>query len=157
MEIERKWLVDPARVNELKKLSYTHFKIEQYYLSDKDDSWTIRLRKQERDCSITLKSKGLLSREEIELDITKIEFAEYVKFAKTKIIKTRYHFENNEVDKTNKYPHYVYEIDVYNDYDFVTCELEFDTEEEAKSFIPPDWCIKDVTADPYYKNVNLAK
>jgi len=50
-----------------------------------------------------------------------------------------------------------YEIDFYKDYDFVTCEVEFDSEEEANNFEAPDWCIKDVTYDPYYKNVNLAK
>jgi len=157
MEIEKKYLVDPNRIKELKKLSYNSFKIEQYYLSDKSDSWTIRIRKEGRYCSITLKSKGLLSREEIEFDITKYDFAEYIKLAKSRIFKTRYQFENEEPDKVNKYPHYCYEIDIYNDYDFITCEVEFDTEEEANSFIPPDWCIKDVTEDPYYKNVNLAK
>jgi len=156
MEIERKWLVDPNRIKELKKLSGISFKIKQYYLSDKSDSWTIRLR-DDGDFWITLKSKGLLSREEIEFDINKIEFAEYVKLAKTKILKTRYIYENIEPDKINKYPHYCYEIDVYDVYDFITCEVEFATEEEAKAFVPPTWCIKDVTEDPFYKNINLAK
>lgn len=157
MEIEKKYLVDPTRIKELKKLAYTSFKIDQYYLSDKNDSWTIRLRNQDGDLSITLKNKGLLSREEIEFPLTKIEFSDYVKLAQTKIRKTRYIYENSEPDKANKYPHYCYEIDIYKNYDFITCEVEFNTEEEALSFIPPDWCIKDVTEDPFYKNVNLAK
>jgi len=151
MEIERKWLIDPSRVNELKKISFAHEKVEQYYLNDKNDSWIIRLRKAGSDCFITLKSKGLLSREELELHICKKDFTEFIKHAKTSIKKTRYVIElSTEILST-------LEMDVYDDYDFVTGEVEFDSEEEANDFVAPDWCIKDITYDPTYKNVNLAK
>jgi len=153
MEIEKKYLVDPKRIKELKDQAYYFEKIDQYYLSDINDTWTIRLRKTYdtiiRAFFLTLKSKGLLSREEIEIKIPVQLFEENLQHARTALSKTRYHVE---ID-----PDLGFEIDVYKDYDFITCEVEFETEEEAKSFVAPDWCIKDITEDPYYKNVNLAK
>lgn len=38
MEIERKWLVDPNKIEELKEEVFLYERIEQYYLNDKDDS-----------------------------------------------------------------------------------------------------------------------
>lgn len=98
-----------------------------------------------------MKNKGLLSREEIEVKISKQTFNSNIALAKTKITKTRYLLEIS--------PEILgcYEIDIYDDYDFITCEVEFDNEEEAKAFVAPVWCIQDVTEDPKYKNVNLAK
>jgi CYTH domain-containing protein len=151
MEIERKWLVDPSKIEELKLAAFLVIATQQYYLNDKTDSWIIRLRKANDTHFITLKSKGLLSREEIEIKISKGIFDDAIKTAKTKITKTRYIVEISPDNLLT------YEIDVYDDYDFITCEVEFETEEEAKNFMPPDWCIKDVTYDPKYKNVNLAK
>ena len=93
----------------------------------------------------------MLSREEIEVKISKQTFDDNIRLAKTKLTKTRHLIEIN--------PKILgcYEIDVYDDYEFITCEVEFDTEEEANSFVAPDWCIQDVTQDPTYKNVNLAR
>lgn len=155
MEIERKWLVDPSRIEELKNLSFYFECIDQYYLNDPKDTWVIRLRKSDdtifHDFFLTLKSKGLLSREEIETKIIRSIFDDAVKHARTFLSKTRYHLEIDP-DKLG-----VFEIDVYKDYDFITCEVEFETEEDAKTFVAPDWCIEDVTEDPKYKNINLAK
>lgn len=151
MEIERKWLVDPNKIEELKEEAFLYERIEQYYLNDKDDSWIIRLRRADNEYFLTLKNKGLLSREEIEVKISKQTFNSNIALAKTKITKTRYLLEIS--------PEILgcYEIDIYDDYDFITCEVEFDNEEEAKAFVAPVWCIQDVTEDPKYKNVNLAK
>lgn len=155
MEIEKKYLVDSNRIEELKNLSFYFEHIDQYYLNDPKDSWVIRLRKTDdtiiKDYFLTLKSKGLLSREEIEIKISKDTFLHGIQNAKTSLKKTRYTIEIDP-DKLG-----VFEVDVYDDYEFITCEVEFETEEEANAFVAPDWCIKDVTEDPYYKNVNLAK
>jgi len=151
MEIERKWLVDKKELDKLIEFSKYQERIEQYYLNGPNDEWVIRLRKADRQYFLTLKNKGLLSREEIEVRISKQTFNDQIAFAKTKIAKIRYMVEINPDDLG------FYEIDVYDDYEFITCEVEFDTEEEANSFVAPDWCIKDVTQDPTYKNVNLAR
>jgi CYTH domain-containing protein len=149
MEIERKWLVDKTHLGMLIERSHHKERIEQYYLSGKDDEWTIRLRKSNSEYFLTLKSKGLLSREEIETVIHRGVFLNDIKHAKTSIKKIRYTIE---IDKDLSY-----EIDVYDDFDFVTCEVEFKSEEEANGFVTPSWCLEDVTYDSKYKNSNLAK
>jgi len=151
MEIERKWLVDKKELENLVVAAFHQERIEQYYLNGPNDEWVIRLRKANNEHFLTLKNKGLLSREEIEVKISKQTFDDNIRLAKTKLTKTRHLIEIN--------PKILgcYEIDVYDDYEFITCEVEFDTEEEANSFVAPDWCIQDVTQDPTYKNVNLAR
>ena len=52
----------------------------------------------------------------------------------------------------------VVEIDVYGGRHngLVVAEVEFDDEESAKNFQPPDWLGDDVTGDPRYSNQLLA-
>jgi CYTH domain-containing protein len=52
----------------------------------------------------------------------------------------------------------VVEIDVYGGRHngLVVAEVEFEDEESAKSFQPPDWLGEDVTGDPRYSNQLLA-
>jgi CYTH domain-containing protein len=153
MEIERKWLVDKVKVTDLLlKGSYVRReRLEQYYLNTINDEWLIRLRTEGNKYFLTLKSKGLIAREELEYHIDMFDFEKSIKYAKSSLKKYRYVFPIN-VSMT-KYA----QIDVYDDYDFIICEVEFESEEEANAFIPPDWCIQDITNDKKYKNVNLAK
>jgi CYTH domain-containing protein len=148
MEIERKWLVDVQKASFALTNSIKVIRVDQYYLNNDKDEWQIRLRCYGEKFILDLKSKGLLSREELTFEITREAFNEAVKHAKKSIGKNRYIFP---------YGRYMCEIDGYDDYDFITCEVEFNTEEEANRFIAPDWCIKDVTMDSKYKNINLAK
>jgi CYTH domain-containing protein len=151
MEIERKWLVDKKELENLVVSAFYQERIEQYYLNGPNDEWVIRLRKADNEHFLTLKNKGMLSREEIEVKILKQIFENHIRLAKTKLSKTR-HMIEIDPDKLG-----VFEVDVYDDYNFITCEVEFETEEEANAFVAPGWCIKDVTEDPKYKNINLAK
>ena len=153
MEIERKWLVDKSKISDLllKGDYFSRKRIEQYYLNTMNDEWLIRLRKQGDKFFLTLKSRGLLSREEIEIEISPNMFFENIKLAKTCIKKYRYTIFHGLSKNI------FYQIDVYDDYDFITCEVEFHDEDKAKNFIAPDWCIQDVTEDPKFKNVNLAQ
>ena len=50
------------------------------------------------------------------------------------------------------------EIDIFLGalYGLKICEVEFSTEEEAKSFVPPVWFGAEVTNDSRFKNKNLA-
>ena len=147
MEIEKKWIVDVTKFVYLKEISAEVIRIDQYYLNELKDEWTIRLRTYGEKRVLDLKSKGLLSREELTFIITKEAFDEGIKHAKKYIGKNRYIFP---------YGKYICEIDVYDDHDFITCEIEFETEEDANIFVAPDWCKEDVTLDAKYKNVNLA-
>jgi len=153
MEIERKWLVDKSKLPELsvKKVvaDINVWDVIQGYLNSENDEWLIRVRSVNNFYFwLELKSKGLLSREEIRYAISNMEFQITLRECKKVVEKRRYSLYDGDIR---------YEIDFYKDYDFVTCEVEFDFEEEANNFEAPDWCIKDVTYDPYYKNVNLAK
>jgi adenylate cyclase len=148
MEIERKWLVDK---NKIKAFTNFGYRIEQHYLNDLKDDYLIRVRDTMGTYTMTLKGKGLMIRTEFEFDIDKKQYEEMVRESKTSLKKTRFFVEIEEgIDR-------FYEIDVFDDYDFIICEVEFETEEDAYRFIPPTWCLEEVTEDPTYTNINLAK
>lgn len=71
--------------------------------------------------------------------------------------------EENSVSKSRYYipleDGYVAELDIYkkNLLGLVTVEVEFETEEEMNSFIPPSWFGREVTYIKDYKNRSLAK
>ena len=149
MEIERKWIVDQEKILPLLKTSGV--RIEQHYINTLNDEWLIRARKLGSVHILTLKSQGLMSREELEYDITEEEYYNTIKHAVKSINKSRFYLpfdEENEV---------YYEIDIFDDYDFIICEVEFQSEIEALKFIPPDWCVEEVTDDSNYTNIILAK
>jgi len=87
----------------------------------------------------------LLARDEIKFIIKEDEYENTLSKCLGIVRKTRYCWLDTVY----------YEVDIYDNHDFVTCEVEFETEEEANNFIAPDWCIEDITYDPKYKNVNL--
>jgi len=163
MEIERKWLVDKNRCPGLVLYDAEILRTEQGYLNSVDDDWLIRVRKVNKLGTnkklleagqdviyflLELKTQGLLSREELRYYITEPNYKETLSKCESIVKKTRYCWNEDGV---------YYEVDIYDDHDFVTCEVEFKTEQEANNFKAPDWCIKDVTYDTAYKNVNLGK
>lgn len=53
---------------------------------------------------------------------------------------------------------HIWEIDFFDNYEFVIAELEFESVEEAEAFTNfPSWIGKEVTDDSSYLNCNLAK
>jgi len=153
MEIERKWIVDQEKILPLLKTSGV--RIEQYYLNTMSDGlsdvWLIRVRRLGSVYMLTLKGRGLMTREELEYEITEEEYYNTIKHAVKGINKSRFYLVLNE--EKEQY----YEIDIFDDYDFIICEVEFPSEIEALSFVPPEWCVKEVTNDPQYTNIMLAK
>jgi len=146
MEIERKWLVDKSKIRAFTNFGY---RIEQHYLSDIEDDWVIRVRNEMGKYTLTLKGKGLMSRPEIEVDIDEETYFKSIEHSKKCVKKTRFYvFDSNG--------EHCYEIDVFDDHDFILCEVEFKSEKDALTFIPPKWCLQEVTMDPDYHNVNLA-
>lgn len=157
MEIERKWLVDKVKIVPL--LGHG-IRTEQHYInhmSDRDDDpaeWLIRVRNEGSYYTLTLKGKGLMARPELEYEITEKEYLETLEYSKTSVLKTRFFIDLYPDDRNCER---WYEIDIFDDHDFIICELEFETIEEAAEFVPPDWCVKEVTLDSSYSNINLAK
>jgi len=148
MEIERKWLVDQSKIKAFTNFGY---RIEQHYLNGLEDDYLIRVRDTMGSHTLTLKGKGLMFRTEFEFDINLEQYEEMARESKKSLKKTRFFVEIEE--GSDRY----YEIDVFDDYDFIICEVEFETGEDAYKFVPPKWCLEEVTENPEYANINLAK
>lgn len=145
MEIERKFLIKTLPEN---LGAYPCRFLEQGYLSTAP---VVRIRRDNDRYELTYKSGGLMVREEYNLPLT----SESYEHLKTKIdgrliTKKRYMIPLEK---------YTIELDVFeNDLaPLVLAEVEFPTEEEAKSFIPPEWFAEDVTFSKLYHNSVLSQ
>ena len=144
VEIERKWMVR-GWPNNL-ELLYTE-KMRQGYIST---SPTVRIRDEDSKYILCFKSKGKLSRKEIEMEISKDKFDELEdliglplidKVRKTYLLSDGHHLEVNLVDEK-----------------FYYAEVEFSNEEEALSFNPQDVNLGDYLNDEvtYQKGQSMA-
>ena len=146
-EIERKFLVRKLP-EELAK--FPHTEISQGYLAIARGGVQVRLRKNGATHSLTYKRGIGNVREEREVELTPAQFdALWPATESKRLVKTRY-----DIPLGNR----VVEIDVYGGRHngLVVAEVEFDDEESAKNFRPPDWLGEDVTGDPRYSNQLLA-
>lgn len=148
MEIERKYLVEKENLPENLE-QFPSREIEQGYLCT---SPVVRIRRQNEEYFLTYKSKGLMSREEYNLPLTK-EAYEHLKPKADGIVicKTRYLIpEKNDL---------TIELDVFHaDYEgLLLAEVEFSSEEEANAYEAPEWFGEDVTFSSKYHNSTLSK
>ncbi len=146
MEIERKYLVSHIPEN-LENFHYRH--IEQGYLSTNP---VVRVRRDNDKYYLTYKGKGLMVREEYNLPLTKEAYEHLIKKSDGNIItKKRYEIPDNTG--------HTIELDIFEGAftGTVLAEVEFASIEEADSYIPPEFFIKDVTTDPAYHNSNMSK
>lgn len=145
MEIERKFLVLKLPKN---LEQYPEQYIEQAYLSTEP---VIRVRRSNDAFYLTCKGKGLLKREEYEMPLSENEYQTLLKKAEGLVIrKKRYRIPWLE---------HVIELDVFEEpfAPLVVAEVEFSTENEAESFLPPDWFGAEVTYDASYSNAALSR
>ena len=146
-EIERKFLVRKLPDD---LTSYPSAEISQGYLVSLDDGLQVRLRKSGERHSLTYKRGIGNVREEREVELTAEQFVALWPATEGKrLLKTR-----SKIPVGDR----VVEIDVYHGRHegLVVAEVEFDTEEAAKDFMPPAWLGDDVTGDPRYSNQLLA-
>ena len=148
MEIERKFLI--KKENLPKNLEeYPCQKIEQGYLCTEP---VVRIRRSNESYYLTYKSKGLLSREEYNLPLTK-EAYEHLRPKADGIVlsKTRYVIPGKNGLSI--------ELDVFDaPYEgLLLAEVEFPSEEAANAYIPPAWFGEDVTFSARYHNSTLSK
>ena len=146
MEIERKYLIETIPFN---LENYPQQKIVQGYLSTNP---VVRIRRSNDEYILTYKGKGLMVREEYNLPLTAEAFEHMIPKCDGRVIeKTRYLIPYMEK--------YTIELDVFhNDLSPLTlAEVEFTSEEDANSFIAPDWFGEDVTFSSKYHNYNLSK
>ena len=148
IEIERKFLINKVPGN---WEGYKSVEIAQVYISVKP---TIRLRKAGKNYFLTVKGSGSLSRQEFELSITKKEYDSL-------------YLKKDEKSKPVKKTRYIIpiagsklkiELDEYHGElsGLYTAEVEFESEEEARGFTPPDWFGTEVTGNPSYSNAALS-
>lgn len=146
MEIERKFLITqlPKHYE-----TFPYHQIEQAYLCT---SPVIRIRRQDDDYILTYKSKGLLSREEYNLPLTKESYEHLLpKIDGILLRKKRYLIPMEETAL-------MIELDIFEGtYEgLMLAEVEFDSEEDALSFVPPSWFGEDVTFSGEYQNSKLS-
>ena len=148
MEIERKFLIKKENLPENLEQFSSH-RIEQGYLCT---SPIVRIRRQDDEYILTYKSKGLMSREEYNLPLTKDAYEHLKQKADGIVIsKTRYLIpEKNGLTIELDVFHEVYE-------GLLLAEVEFSSEEEANSYVAPEWFGEDVTFSSEYHNSTLSK
>lgn len=147
MEIERKYLIT-APLSGYK--TYPYHVIEQGYLCTEP---VVRVRKEDDSYYLTYKSKGLMAREEYNLPLTKEAYSHLIgKADGTILTKKRYLIPIEGTRLT-------IEFDVFEGryQGLMLAEVEFETEEEANAFVPPEWFGKDVTFSGEYQNSRLSK
>lgn len=146
MEIERKYLI---KIIPDDLYSYPCKQIEQGYLCTGP---VVRIRRSDDDYYLTYKGRGLMVREEHNLPLTK-EAYEHLKPKVDGIIISKKRYLIPLTDKLT------IELDIFEGKlsSLVLAEVEFETEEEANSFIPPEWFGEDVTFSSAYHNSNLSQ
>lgn len=146
MEIERKYLVKtlPDHLEQ-----YPCRQIEQGYLNTDP---VVRIRRSNDSYILTYKGKGLMVREEYNLPLNEESFTHLKgKIDGLLIQKRRYLIPLAEK--------YTIELDVFEGElaPLVLAEVEFETEEEANTFVPPEWFGEDVTFSTKYHNSTLSQ
>lgn len=155
MEIERKFI--PSSVPD----DYLHGKcylLEQAYIQT---SPVIRIRqkaaiKDDRISAssyiLTVKSSGMMTRQEFELPLTKEEYEELLTKASGNIIKKRRYVHPIS-------EHLLLELDIFEDRfeGLVIAEIEFPDEDTAKNYTPSSFLGEEVTFDSRFHNSNLSK
>ena len=146
MEIERKFIPKclPDNLD-----SYEHHDIQQAYLNT---SPVIRIRKQDEDYFLTYKGSGMMSREEYNLPLNEEAYRHLIQKADGIIISKKRYL----IPLTDRL---TIELDIFEGdlAPLKLAEVEFETKEEAESFLPPKWFGKDVTFSSDYHNSTLSR
>ena len=146
MEIERKYLIDQIRFD---LSEYPSRKIEQGYLCTEP---VVRIRRDGENYYLTYKSKGLMVREEYNLPLTRDAYEHLKPKADGRIItKERFLIP---LDDTLTIELDRFEGDLAP---LLLAEVEFQDEDSANAFVPPDWFGEDVTFSSKYHNSTLSR
>ena len=145
MEIERKFV--PSELPDLSDRQYHD--IEQGYLCTEP---VVRIRKEDCNYYMTYKSKGLMTREEYNLPLTEEAFYHLKPKADGRVIEKRRYLIPIEDGLT-------VELDIFGGdlKPLVLAEVEFASEEQANTFVPPTWLGRDVTMDSRYHNSVMSR
>jgi CYTH domain-containing protein len=150
-EIERKFFI--KKMPDISNIEPIY--LEQCYIMDLPET---RVRKEtyknETKYYLIVKSEGDISRDEDDVEISKVVFDELKqKQLGVTLYKNRYKIPVNTSD--------IAEVDLFDNKfknltDHKTVEVEFKSDELAENFIIPDWFGEEITYDKRYKNKNLS-
>jgi len=158
MEIERKFLI---KDNAFDLSLYNFVELQQAYIST---SPVIRVRKKithiadstipsstTAEYILTVKSKGMLSRQEFELPLSETDYLNLLQKAEGNIITKRRYIIPLSDGLT-------LELDYFKDlFDgLVMGEIEFANEDDAQKYNLPEFIIREVTYDKRYHNSNMS-
>lgn len=146
MEIERKYLIETLPKN---LDSYPCKHIEQGYLNTDP---VVRIRRSDDTYTLTYKGKGLMVREEYNLPLNAESFEHLKEKIDGRLIKKRRYLI--PLDDTHTIELDIFEGDLAP---LQLAEVEFATEEEANTFLPPSWFKEDVTFSKKYHNSTLSQ
>lgn len=144
MEIERKFIINHIPFS-LDK--YNKHIISQGYLSTDP---VLRIRQSDDHFFLTIKSRGLTERIEVEKEITSDEYKELSSIVKGNVIsKTRYLIPDGE---------YTIELDVFQESfeGLIYAEVEFPDIESASNYKIPEYFGREVTEEGKYQNSSLS-
>ena len=147
MEIERKYLADPSG---LSLSSYPKKELSQGYISTDP---VIRIRRSDESYILTVKSDGLIARQEYEIPLSAEQYERLSdKVEGICISKTRYLIPWEEGRLT-------IELDLFHGAltGLVYAEVEFPTLEAAEAFTPPSWFLREVTEDGAFTNAAISR
>lgn len=157
IETERKFLVSEIPLD-LGKYRVKH--MEQLYVSTRP---VIRIRRSDDKRILTVKSKGLISRQEFEMEIDEEEYQNLRAKAEGNVIeKDRYIIPVTDTDGSCGDPEVDkklnIELDVFRGMfsGLIYAEVEFPSEDVAELFTAPEWFLKDVTGSGVYQNSALS-
>lgn len=156
-EIEKKYIVDIDKLKESKiDLEDSPFDdIKQGYQESNVEEVRVRSYNNIRFEKTTKRNTSDPSiRKEENVPIDKDLFdSEYSNLSDT--ISKRRHYVLHKCPSVNRI--YKGEVDVIEKFPFVIAEFEFFNKDDMEKFIPPLWCVKDVTSDKSFKNRAIAK
>lgn len=152
LEIERKFLLPTYPEHLIREgglVVRSEHAIDQTYLAlHEDQELRVRrienLRTGEVQYTHTFKRGFGLSREEVEVSISEGLYAQITGIHRAVPLTKR--------RVTAEWGKHTVEIDVYDQIDFIVLEVEFDSEEDARAFVPPAWFGPDISTDKRYSN-----
>lgn len=163
MEIERKYLIQRLPEHIADKIrssseatdtaagtdSYPCRLITQGYLNTDP---VIRIRRDNDRYELTYKSKGFMARQEYNLPLTKEAYEHLLTKIDGRLIQKKRYMIPLDCGLTA-------ELDIFEGYlaPLILAEVEFPTENDSLSFVPPFWFGEDVTFSGKYHNSNLSK
>lgn len=149
VEIERKFRV--TDIEAAIAMAARSEPIEQTYVAIDRAGFEVRARQRGGATVLTVKRGAGLRRDEVELEIGEADFERLWELAgDRRISKRRHYVEAGEL---------TIELDVYDEQlaGLAVAEVEFDSEEAAGAYEPPDWFGEELTGDDRYSNAALAR